>query len=73
MANLAKTTLFTSAEASKETALDKTTRIVRRMNDEDAEKRHLKTAQLRSDRFKKEAGEPEETGAASPSGTRKKG
>jgi hypothetical protein len=69
MANLAKTTLFTSAEAPKETALDKTTRIVRRMNDEDAEKRHLKAARLRSDRFKKEADEAIET-AAAPSGTR---
>lgn len=72
MAKLAKTTLFTSVEAPKETALDKTTRIVRRMNDEDAEKRHLKTARLRSERFKKEAGEPVETHAATPSGTRKR-
>lgn len=72
MAKLAKTTLFTSAEAPKETALDKTTRIVRRMNDEDAEKRHLKAARLRSDRFKKEAGEPVETIAAAPKGTRKR-
>lgn len=58
MAKLAKTNLFTSAAAPKETALDKTTRIFRRMNEEDAEERHLKTARLRSDRFKKEAGEP---------------
>jgi hypothetical protein len=72
MANLAKTTLFTSAEASKETAFDKTTRIVRRINDEDAEKRQIKTAQLRSDRFKKEAGESIETSTAEPSGIRKK-
>ena len=72
MAKLAKTTLFTSAEAPKETALDKTTRIVRRMNDEDAEKRHLKAARLRSDRFKKEADETVETSAAAPSGTRKR-
>ena len=72
MAKLAKTTLFTSAEAPKETALDKTTRIVRRMNDEDAERRHLKAARLRNDRFKKEAGEPVETIAAAPNGTRKR-
>jgi hypothetical protein len=70
MANLAKTTLFTSAEAPKETALDKTTRIVKRMNDEDAEKRHLKAAQLRSDRFKKEASVPDETSVATSGGTR---
>lgn len=72
MAKLAKTTLFTTEEAPKETALDKTTRIVRRMNDEDAEKRHLKAARLRSDRFKKEAGESIETVAAAPSGNRKR-
>lgn len=72
MANLAKTALFTSVEAPKETALDKTTRIVRLMNDEDAEKRHLKSARLRSDRLKKEAGEPVETSADTPSGTGKR-
>ena len=72
MAKLAKTTLFASAEANKETALDKTTRIVRRMNDEDAEKRHLKAARLRSDRFEKEAGESIETVAAAPSGNGKR-
>lgn len=72
MANLAKTTLFTSAEVPKETALDKTTRIVRRMNDEDADKRHLKAARLRSDRIKKEADESIETVAPAPSGTRKR-
>ena len=72
MAKLAKTALFASAEAPKETALDKTTRIVRRMNDEDAEKRHLKAARLRSDRFKKEEGEIVERSAAALSETRKR-
>ena len=72
MANLAKTTLFTSAEVPKETALDKTTRIVRRMNDEDAEERHLKAARLRKDRLEKEAGEPVETSATASNGTRKR-
>ena len=69
MANLARTTLFTSAKAPKETTLDKTTRIVKRIKDEDAEKRHLKTAQLRSDRFKKETEVPDETSVATPSDT----
>ena len=72
MAKLAKTTLFTSGDAPKETALDKTTRIVKRMNEEDAERRHLKAAHLRNDRFKKEAGESAETSAAALSGTRKR-
>lgn len=60
MAKLALKTLFTSDEIQKETALDKTTRIVRRMNNDDAEKRHLKVARLRSARFQKEAGESAE-------------
>jgi hypothetical protein len=72
MANLAKMTIFASNGSPKETALDKTTRIVKRMNDEDAEKRRLKTTRLRSDRFKKEAGEPITTSSAAPSGTRKR-
>jgi uncharacterized ferredoxin-like protein len=57
MAKLAKTTLFTAAAAPKETALDKTTRIVGLINDEDEEKRRLKMARLRSERLRKEAGE----------------
>jgi len=51
MANLAKTTDFTATGASKETTLDKTTRIVRRINSDEAELRHQKTARLRRARF----------------------
>jgi hypothetical protein len=36
MAKLAKTALFTYAEAPKETALDNTTRIVRRITEDEA-------------------------------------
>ena len=57
MTKLATTTLFTTAEPQKETALDKTTRIVRSMNEDDAERRHLKVARLRKNRFEKSAGE----------------
>lgn len=72
MAKLAKTTLFTSTETPKETALDKTTRVVRRMNDEDAEQRHLKATRLRNDRFRAEADEPVETNSSAPNGTHKR-
>lgn len=56
MANLAKTTVFTSTNTQKETPLDKTTRIVRRINDDETEARHQKTARLRKARFESEAG-----------------
>ncbi|MCO4844091.1 MAG: hypothetical protein KC439_14520 [Yoonia sp.] len=57
MAKLAKTTLLTTAAPQKETAMEKTTRIARRMTREDAEKRQLKAARLRSDRVKMQADE----------------
>lgn len=69
MTKLVTTTLFTSAEPEKETALDKTTRIVRRMNEDDAEKRHLKLVRLRNDRFNKYADETTQTSAAASSDT----
>ncbi len=55
MANLAKTTVFTSYTSPKETPLDKTTRIVRRITEDEAEVRHQKTARLRKARFESEA------------------
>ena len=55
MANLAKTTVFTSSGSQKETPLDKTTRIVRRVNEDEADVRHQKTARLRKARFESEA------------------
>jgi hypothetical protein len=59
MANLAKTTVFTSSGSQKETPLDKTTRIVRRINEDAADVRHQKTARLRKARFESEADTPE--------------
>ncbi len=59
MANLAKTTVFTSSGCEKETALDKSTRIVRRINEDEADVRHQKTARLRKARFESEADTPE--------------
>lgn len=51
MANLARTTAFKSTNARKETPLDKTTRIVRGITEDEAEIRHQKTARLRKARF----------------------
>jgi hypothetical protein len=64
MANLAKTNVFTSTSAQKETPLDKTTRIVRRITEDEAEVRHQKTARLRKARFESEAEAPDATIAA---------
>ncbi|MBB5722206.1 hypothetical protein FHS72_001830 [Loktanella ponticola] len=58
MANLAKTIIFTSGTSPKETPLDKTTRIVRRINEDEAELRHQKTARLRKARFDSDADTP---------------
>lgn len=55
MIKLAKTTVFSTAKPDKETVLDKTTRIVRRINDDEAQVRHVKTARLRKARFESEA------------------
>ena len=72
MANLAKTIAFTPDSSPKETPMDKTTRIVRRITDNEAEVRHQKTARLRKARFEKQAGGVVETIATAPSGTRKR-
>ena len=47
MAKLLKTTVFSSDTSPKETSLDKTTRIMRRITQDEAEVRHQKTARLR--------------------------
>jgi hypothetical protein len=60
MANLAKTTAFMSPSAPKETPLDKTTRIMRRIADDEAEIRDVKTTRLRNARLESEAGSPVE-------------
>ncbi|HDY95317.1 hypothetical protein LCGC14_0305050 [marine sediment metagenome] len=55
MAKLLKTTVFSSDTSPKETSLDKTTRIMRRITQDEAEVRHQKTARLRKARFESEA------------------
>ncbi|AGI69508.1 hypothetical protein OAN307_c41040 [Octadecabacter antarcticus 307] len=72
MAKLANTTVYTAAAKHKETMLDKTTRIVRKMNDEDAEIRHDKTALLRKSRFESDAETPVEAVSVTSGRTRNK-
>ena len=72
MANLAKTTVFTSTSDQKETPLDKTTRIVRRITEDEADVRHQKTARLRKARFESEADTPDTTIAAVSGKARKR-
>ncbi|MCF7728352.1 hypothetical protein [Sulfitobacter sp. M22] len=55
MAKLLKSTVFSSDTSPKETSLDKTTRIMRRITQDEAEVRHQKTARLRKARFESEA------------------
>lgn len=66
MNNLTKISEHKSIGAPKETLLDKTTRIVRRINDDEADVRHAKTARLRKARFESEAASVEDTIEATP-------
>ncbi len=68
MAKLTKTSVFKSYDAKPETTLDKTTRVVRKMVDEDAEKRQAKITRLRNARLEREANTPRETTAAERKG-----
>jgi hypothetical protein len=61
MAKTAELDDFISKGTQKETALEKTTRIVRIINEDEAEVRQIKTARLRKARFESEedlVGEP---------------
>lgn len=71
MAKLTTDKIFTFAKAAKETALDKTTRIVRQMTEDEAEKRQIKTKQLRLARLEKEANISADPTAASRKKSRK--
>lgn len=58
MTKLSKDNLFKSYDAKPETAMDKTTRIVRQLLDEETEKRDAKNARLRIARLEREASTP---------------
>lgn len=55
MTNLTKNNLFKVYASKPETPLDKTTRVVRQMVDDEAEQRQTKIARLRNARLEKEA------------------
>jgi hypothetical protein len=71
MAKLAKTAVFSASDTPKETLLDKTTRVVRRMNNDETELRQAKTARLRKARFENQVDVSDDT-IASPSSRAKK-
>lgn len=66
MAKFEKSTVYTTAAPQKETSLDKTTRIVRKMQDGEAEKRQIKMSRLRNDRLENEANSSVETAKIKP-------
>lgn len=61
MAKLTKTNVFKAYDSKPETPMEKTTRVVRKMVDEDAEKRQAKITRLRNARLESEANTPPET------------
>ena len=61
MAKLTKKNVFKAYDAKPEDKMDKTTRVVRRMVDDDAEERQAKTTRLRNAGLEKEANTPPET------------
>lgn len=58
MAKLTKTSVFKATGPKAETPMDKTTRIVKKMIDDEAEKRQIKIERLRNARLEREANTP---------------
>jgi hypothetical protein len=61
MAKLTKTTVFKAHNSKPETPMDKTTRVVRKLIDDEAEQRQAKLTRLRNARLEREANTPIET------------
>ncbi len=59
MAKPTKITLFKDPKPKAETLMDKTTRAVRQILDEETERREVKTARLRKARLEREASAPD--------------
>ncbi len=77
MTKLTKDNLFKEYTSKPETAMDKTTRIVKQMVEEEAEQRQAKVTRLRNTRLEREANTPSETPVKTarktgPSGTASK-
>ena len=60
MSKLSKTTLFKKHVVKSETPMEKTTRVARKMVDDEAEQRHIKNTRLRNARLEREANTPTE-------------
>ncbi len=58
MAKLTKTSVFKEQPTRPETTMDKTTRVVRKMVDDEAEERLAKLTRLRNARLEREANTP---------------
>ena len=61
MAKLTKTSLFKAYDSKPETLMDKTTRVARKLVDDEAEQRLAKMTRLRNARLEREANTPPET------------
>ncbi|MBR9651543.1 hypothetical protein [Thalassovita aquimarina] len=72
MAKLTKDTLFKAGKPRAETTMDKTSRAVREILDDEAEQRETKTARLRKARLEREASTPVDAPETAVTGTRKK-
>ncbi|WP_299778233.1 hypothetical protein [uncultured Roseobacter sp.] len=64
MPKLTKTTLFKAFDPQPETTMDKTTRVVREIIDEEAQQRQVKIARLRTARLEREANTPTDAASA---------
>ncbi|NNE80377.1 MAG: hypothetical protein HKN18_08910 [Silicimonas sp.] len=72
MAKLTKTTLFKASTSRSETLLDKTTRAVKLILDEETELRKTKTERLRKARLELESDTPEKATKKDLKGSRTK-
>ncbi len=58
MAKLTKATLFKPAKSGPESVMDKTSRVVREIQDEETNAREARTSRLRKARLERENGKP---------------
>ena len=70
MTKLTKSNLFKAYDSKPETPMDKTTRVVRQMVDEETEQRQAKNSRLRNARLEREANTPPETKATAARNSR---
>ena len=70
MTKLTESNLFKVYDSKPETPMDKTTRVVRQMVEEETEKRLAKISRLRSTRLEREANTPSEKTAETARKTR---